>query len=227
MAAAYRLLVVEDEKPIAELLEYGLRQEGYAVRVALSGGEAMRLAAQEPPDLILLDWMLPDCSGLDLCRLFTEKYNRPLILLTARSHMDDKVQGLESGADDYVTKPFEMRELLARVRSVLRRAEKYSRTEPPLRLPGGLQVSTQERTVTLQGKPLELTPREFELLVFLLRHPHRVFTREELLEQLWEYPCPVDTRTVDTHIQRLRKKLAGAAAIETVFGVGYKYVPEA
>lgn len=123
MSTAYRLLVVEDEEPIAELLEYGLRQEGYTVRVALTGGDAMRLAAQEPPDLILLDWMLPDCSGLDLCRFFTEKYNRPLILLTARSHMDDKVQGLESGADDYVTKPFEMRELLARVHSVLRRAE--------------------------------------------------------------------------------------------------------
>ncbi len=226
MAAAYRLLVVEDEKPIAELLEYGLRQEG--VRCA-RGPQRRGGYAADGPGTAGSDPAGLDAAGLQRSGLVPPVYGKiqpPLILLTARSHMDDKVQGLESGADDYVTKPFEMRELLARVRSVLRRAEKYSRTEPPLRLPGGLQVSTQERTVTLQGKPLELTPREFELLVFLLRHPHRVFTREELLEQLWEYPCPVDTRTVDTHIQRLRKKLSGAAAIETVFGVGYKYVPE-
>lgn len=222
---SHRILIIEDEEPIAELLEYGLRQEGYETRTALTGGEGIRLAAEEQPDAVLIDWMLPDCSGIDLCRMFTRKYNMPILMLTARSRTDDKVQGLEAGADDYITKPFEMREVLVRIKAVLRRSQRFTEQEKPLSLPGGLCVRPQEMTATLDGNPIELTPREFELLLYLLHRPGRVLTRSMLLEELWGYEYAGDSRTVDTHIQRLRKKLGDSMNIETVFGVGYKYAP--
>ncbi|MCI8553495.1 MAG: response regulator transcription factor [Clostridiales bacterium] len=222
---AQRILIIEDEQPIAELLEYALKQEGYETGIALTGGDGIRLAETERPDMVLIDWMLPDCSGIDLCRMFTRKYRMPILMLTARSRTDDKVQGLEAGADDYITKPFEMREVLMRIKAVLRRVERCSGQEKPLSLPGGLCIRPQEMSVTLNGRPVELTPREFELLLYLLHRPGRVLTRAMLLEELWGYEYAGDSRTVDTHIQRLRKKLGSTVNIETVFGVGYKYVP--
>ena len=196
--------------------------------MAYTAAEGLRMFAACRPDLLILDWMLPDGSGIDLCRKITEQYNLPIIMLTARSHMDDKVEGLEAGADDYITKPFELREVVVRVKAILRRIGKIRQqkekqenilTAPPLR------VNTGERLVWCHGRKAELTPREYDLLLYLLEHPHQVFTRDLLLEQVWGYDYLGDSRTVDTHIQRLRKKLDLAEQIQTVFGVGYKYLP--
>ena len=222
------IYIIEDEKPIADLLAYGLEQQGYEARTAYTGGDGIRLFEQGKPDLLILDWMLPDCSGIDLCHMITERYNIPLIMLTARSHTDDKVQGLEAGADDYITKPFELREVLARIRVILRRVHRAAPTQEsgrsePYTLAQGLLLYTEERLVEREGKEIDLTPKEYELLLYLFRHPHQVFTREALLEQIWGYEYAGDTRTVDTHVQRLRKKLGCASLIQTVFGVGYKF----
>ena len=219
------ILIIEDEKPIAELLTYGLTQQGYDVRAAYTGGEGMAALAQKLPDMLLLDWMLPDCSGVDLCRMITEQYNIPIIMLTARNRMDDKVHGLEAGADDYITKPFELREVAVRIKAVLRRLHKATQPgEDELVRMGDILINPVEMTVTRQGKAVDLTPKEFDLLLYFVRHPGRVLTRDILLEQVWGYDFAGDTRTVDTHIQRVRKKVA--APIQTGFGVGYKYAPQ-
>ncbi len=222
----YAVWIIEDEKPIAELLQYGLQQEGYRVRTAFSGSDGLKLFENDRPDLLILDWMLPDCSGVDLCQMITKKYNVPIIMLTARSSMDDKVHGLEAGADDYITKPFELREVIVRIKVILRRIGKSRDAgSGPLSFHGML-LQPEERIVERDGQPIDLTPREYDLLLFLLRRPHQVFTRDVLLEQVWGYDYLGDTRTVDTHIQRLRKKLDMADSIQTVFGVGYKYTAE-
>ena len=215
--------IIEDEKPIADLLGYGLQQEGYDVQVAYNGSDGLRMFESGHPDLLVLDWMLPDCNGVDLCRLVTARYNVPIVMLTARSHMDDKVEGLEAGADDYITKPFVLREVIVRIKVILRRIGKARKEESDILTSPPLTVYTRERLVHCNGRPVELTPREYDLLVFFLRHPHQVFTRDILLEQVWGYDYLGDTRTVDTHVQRLRKKLELADRIQTVFGVGYKY----
>lgn len=222
-----RILIIEDEKPIADILEYDLSKEGFFVRCAYTGAQGMLAAEEFAPRLVLLDWMLPDISGVDVLRLLTERYDMPVIMLTARGAIEDKVYGMSCGADDYITKPFDLREVNIRIRTVLRRFEKASGQEMKhvLRMKD-VVIHEEERAVTLQGEPVELTPKEFDLLLWLVRHPRQVFTRARMLDAVWGYDYEGDTRTVDIHIQRLRKKLHAEEAIVTVFGVGYKYVPE-
>ncbi|MCI5648212.1 MAG: winged helix-turn-helix domain-containing protein [Fusicatenibacter sp.] len=225
-----QVLIIEDEKPIAEILSYGFKKEGFAVRCAFTGGSGLMAAMEMQPDLVLLDWMLPDLSGVDVCRILTERFNIPIIMLTARSSMEDKLYGLETGADDYITKPFDLREVIARAKTILRRYEKAG-AQPQaesssLIQSGHLTISEAEWIVEKDGIRMDLTPREFELLLYLIRHPRQVFTRAQLLDQIWGYDYEGDTRTVDIHIQRLRKKLDLADSLITVFGVGYKYEPQ-
>lgn len=222
------ILVIEDEKPIADILGYDLRKEGFEVVSAYTGAEGLKKTDELKPDLVLLDWMLPDLSGVDILKLLTEKYNIPVIMLTARGNIDDKVYGLSCGADDYITKPFDLREVNMRVQAVLRRFKKSGdvRNEKEGISIKDAVVYVQERAVIQCGEPVELTPKEFDLLVWLITHPRFVFTRTRLLDEIWGYDFAGDTRTVDMHIQRLRKKLHAGESIVTVFGVGYKYVSE-
>lgn len=223
-----RILIIEDEKPIADILEYNFKKEGYQVESAHTGADGLSKVEDFKPQLLLLDWMLPDLSGVDVCKIVTERYKIPVIMLTARGSTDDKVYGLTCGADDYVTKPFEIREINARVKTVLRRLEK-SRTSLSEKSEihiKNLVISEKERTVRQDEAFIELTPKEFDLLVFFIKNPRQVFTRDQLLNEIWGYDFMGDTRTIDIHIQRLRKKLNLGEAIVTVFGVGYKYVSE-
>lgn len=221
-----RLLVIEDEKPLADILEYNFKKEGFCIRSCYTGMEGLEMAEQYRPHLVLLDWMLPDLSGVDLCAMLTEKYNIPIIMITAKGSIDDKVCGLSSGADDYITKPFELREVTARVKTILRRFGK-SESGPLEEIKvGDIVIREQERMVFQNGKVVELTPKEFDLFIWLVKNPKRVFTRTHLLDELWGYDFAGGTRTVDIHIQRLRKKMDLGESIVTVFGVGYKYVPK-
>lgn len=224
-----RILVIEDEKPIADILEYGLQKEKFKVKSVYTGADGLMEVDRFCPHLVLLDWMLPDLSGVDVCKMLTEQYNIPIIMLTARGSIEDKVYGLESGVDDYITKPFDLREVAVRVRAVLRRFEKVRRSQEEekkeLRV-RDMIISERERTVRQCGNVVELTPKEFDLLVWFVKNPRQVFTRIHLLEQIWGYDFMGDTRTIDIHVQRLRKKLHMGDSIITVFGVGYKYVPE-
>ena len=226
---AIRLMVVEDEVPIADLLQYGLTKEGFQVACTHTAGAAIVMAAQFHPEIILLDWMLTDMDGLELCRILSAEYNVPIIMLTARADMEDKLKGLESGADDYITKPFDMREVAGRLRAVMRRFEKAHqvRQEETTAEDSAsvVSISEKERVVMQKGRLIELTPKEYELLCYLLRHPREALSRQVLLEEVWGYDFMGDTRTVDIHIQRLRKKMSLDGHLLTVFGVGYKYVP--
>lgn len=223
-----KILIIEDDAPIADLLSYGLAMEGYETRTAANGAQGLAELEQFRPDLLLLDWMLPDQSGLDICKKVTATHNLPILMITAKSDITDKVLGLEFGADDYITKPFDLREVVARVRTILRRIGQ-TEEEPAtaekseeLRV-GELWISVREREVTIGNQSLELTPKEFDLLLTLVRRPGQIFTRAELLDLVWGYQFVGDTRTVDTHIQRLRKKLGPDPRIATVFGIGYKF----
>ena len=222
-----RLLIVEDEKPIADILAYGFRKEGFTVQCAHTGAEGLKLAQDQRPDLVLLDWMLPDLSGVDVCRLLTEKYNIPIVMLTARSSVDDKLLGLETGADDYITKPFDLREVIGRVKAILRRFDKSAPKAERQEVvrSGKMLISEKEWSVTMDGTRVSLTPKEFELLLFFVKHPRQVFSREQLLARIWGYDFYGENRTVDIHVQRLRKKLGIGSELVTVFGVGYKYEP--
>ena len=222
-----KILVIEDERPIADILKYGFEKEGFGVRCAYTGGEGFAMACKEPPDLVLLDWMLPDINGVDVCRMLAEQCRIPIIMLTARGSVEDKLYGLESGADDYITKPFDLREVVARVRTILRRLDR-ARTEAdekPL-VCGHLTVKEREHSVYSRGELVSLTPKEYELLICFLKHPRQVFTRTALLDQIWGYDFAGDTRTVDIHVQRIRKKTGLEGMLVTVFCVGYKYVPQ-
>ncbi len=224
-----RILVVDDEAAVTDLLAYNLRKAHYEVLTAADGRTALRLAGKCQPDLILLDLMIPEVDGLDVCRELRKSSGVPIIMITARGEEIDRVVGLEIGADDYVTKPFSVRELMARIKAVLRRApnggeEKESSTL--LHGPGNLLMDVERRTVTVADTSLELTRLEFDLLHRLLTNPGRVLTRERLLEQAWGYDYVGDTRAVDSAIKRLRAKLRQAApeadCIESVRGLGYK-----
>ena len=221
-----RILVIEDEKRTADILKYGFEKEGFEVLCAYTGAEGLRAAEEGRPQLVLLDWMLPDIAGVDVCRMLTEEENVPILMLTARGSVEDKLYGLECGADDYVTKPFDLREVVARVHTILRRFERAqeSKREETVRY-DSVTVSEEEHTVRRNGNLVELTPKEFDLLVFFLKHPRQVFTRSALLDQIWGYDYLGDTRTVDIHIQRLRRKADLSGQLVTVFRVGYKYVP--
>lgn len=231
-----RILVVEDESDLNDLIARQLRQEGHEVYQAFDGQTAVDTANAVEPDLILLDWMLPKLDGLTVARRVRERHVTPILMLTARSEETDVVLGLEVGADDYLTKPFRMRELLARVRAMLRRATLDREARPgdavadaavekeEILRAGEIAVSVAMRTVTVAGEELDLTPKEFELLALFLRHPGRAFSRDYLLERVWGDDYYVTDRTVDTHVQRLRKKLGDEAdAIRTVWGIGYKF----
>lgn len=227
------ILIVDDEPAVTDLLVYNLRKAHYEVQTAADGREALRLARESRPDLVLLDLMLPGIDGLDVCRELRKAGDIPIIMITALGEETDRVVGLELGADDYVTKPFSVRELMARIKTVLRRAQagKSESGEPPepvtrLRGPGGLLLDSDARSVTVAGTPLVLTRLEFDLLRLFLLNGGRVLTRERLLEQAWGYDYVGDTRAVDSAIKRLRAKLRNSApeadCLEAVRGVGYR-----
>lgn len=221
-----RILIVEDEVPIAELLAYGLNKEGFEVAVAHDGAQALQKIKDFSPALMLLDWMLPDMSGLQICRTVTENQNIPIIMLTARSYVEDKVLGLEAGADDYITKPFDLREVIARIKTILRRQDRdkgEGGQEEVIHI-ADLTLYPLEMLVMRGEEKVNLTPKEYELLLCLIKNRGRVLTRPMLLDVVWGYEYSGDTRTVDIHIQRLRKKLGLGDYIETVFGVGYKFI---
>jgi len=225
----HRILVVDDEPAVSDLLAYNLRKAHYKVMVAADGGEALRLAREKSPDLILLDLMIPEVDGLDVCRELRKTSDVPIIMITARGEEIDRVVGLELGADDYVTKPFSVRELMARIKAVLRRTESDDKESVPSSVmygPGDLQMDVDARTVLVGAITLNLTRLEFDLLYHLLSNVGRVLTREQLLEQVWGYDFVGDTRAVDSAVKRLRAKLRAASgdadAIEAVRGVGYR-----
>jgi two-component system phosphate regulon response regulator PhoB len=224
-SAQASVLVVEDEDALATLLQYNLDKEGYSVRVAMDGEEALMLADEAAPDLVLLDWMLPKVSGVEVCRRLRARpatRNTPIIMLTARGEEGDRIRGLDTGADDYVVKPFSMVELTARVRAVLRRI-RPGLADDKLNH-GDIIVDRVAHRVKRQGKDIHLGPTEFKLLDHLMQHPGRVFSREQLLNAVWGSDVYVEARTVDAHIGRLRKALMvdGAAdPIRTVRSAGY------
>jgi len=227
--AGERVLVVDDEPTVREVVQHYLEREGYRVQVAEDGPAALAALAADAPDLIVLDLMLPGVDGLDVCRQVRATGATPIIMLTAKGHEADRIVGLELGADDYVVKPFSPRELVARVRSVLRRSAAGDGQRPgPLRA-GDVVVDPATRDVTVAGRPVSLTVREFDLLAFLVHHPRQVFTRGQLLRQVWEYTWLGDTSTVTVHVRRLREKVeddpSNPQRLQTVYGVGYRFVP--
>jgi DNA-binding response OmpR family regulator len=224
------ILVVEDERELNALIRRHLEDEGHRVSQAFDGPSALATAQQDHPDLVILDWMLPRLDGMEVCRRLRRESIVPILMLTARADEVDRVLGLEVGADDYLTKPFSIRELLARVRAIFRRIELQgqagsSEVSAPLLEDGSLRIDVGEHTVSVNGRGVELTPKEFDLLALLVRNPGRVFARDYLLEKVWGYDYGgLDTRTVDTHVLRLRKKLGPVGdRIETVWGVGYRF----
>ncbi len=226
---ADRVLVVDDEEPIRKLVEYNLAQAGYDVTVAENGSVALEMVHQQRYDLLILDLMLPGIGGMELCkRLRQEQAKIPIIMLTARGEEIDRVLGLEMGADDYVTKPFSPRELVARARAVLRRNPEEPANPGATIDAGPLRLDLEKYEVTMRGQPVELTPREFELLHYLLKHADRVVSRDQLLDRVWGYEYAGDTRLVDVHISHLRDKIEqdpkSPQHIKTVRGVGYKFV---
>jgi DNA-binding response OmpR family regulator len=222
------VLVVDDEPTIREIVVGYLQREGYRTLEAADGNRARELLEREPPDLVVLDVMLPGADGLELCRWIRSRSRLPVIMLTARGEESDRIVGLELGADDYVTKPFSPRELAARVRTVLRRAEPEAVSEERLSF-NGLVIDSATREVTKNGAELRLTAREFDLLWFVASHPRRVFSREQIMRRVWGYSSALDTGTVTVHVRRLREKIEQEPShprhLETVWGVGYRFMP--
>ncbi len=223
-----KILIVEDDKDIVKMLEYNLKKEGFKVFAACDGEDALDLAVRQSPDLILLDLMLPGIDGLEVCKALkkeTKTSRIPVIMLTAKGQESDKVVGLELGADDYITKPFSLRELIARIKAVLRRVA-AKEVSPEIFLAGDLAIDFGKITVTVKGKSIELTAKEFELLKTLLKAKGRVLSRDFLLDTIWGYDhaLEIQTRTVDVHIRTLRRKLKSAAKmILTVKSYGYRF----
>jgi len=221
-----RILIVEDEQAISEVLEYNLAKEGYDVELEYRGDTALDRIRTNPPDLILLDLMLPGLDGLEICRIIKRDQRTasvPLIVLTAKGGEVDRIVGLELGADDYITKPFSPREVVLRIKAVLRRAETQESEAAEAIEVGSIQLDLPGHRLLLGGEEVSLTATEFRLLKILMERCDRVQTREKLLTDVWQYSEDVDSRTVDTHIRRLRRKLgAEAQRIDTVIGVGYR-----
>jgi two-component system, OmpR family, alkaline phosphatase synthesis response regulator PhoP len=223
---AQTVLVVEDEPSIASFVSLYLTNAGYRVRAVGSGADALAQVEAEQPALIVLDLMLPDLDGIEVCRRIRQRRDIPILMLTARDEDVDKIIGLEVGADDYMTKPFNPRELVARVKSILRRAAPPERAAESAQLRhGDLLVDAGRREAHVGGEEIRLAPKEFDLLWELLDHRGLVLTRDQLLERVWGYTFAGDTRTVDVHVRQLRRKLGEASPIVTVWGVGYKVAP--
>ncbi len=222
-----RILVVDDEPEAVELVEFNLKQAGYAVSTAADGAEALKKAHAQPPDLIVLDVMLPEMDGFEACkvlRLDPATAKVPIIMLTAKAAEIDRVLGLELGADDYLTKPFSPRELLLRIKKILARGATEEKPKDQLRY-GDLLIDIPRHIASWKGKAIELTATEFKLLTVLAQRSGRVQSRDHLLRDVWEYDSLIDTRTVDTHMRRLREKLGAASKhLDTVRGVGYRFV---
>ena len=224
---AISVLIVEDDRNIAELLQMYLEKEGYAVTVAQDGGQGLSKFRAIRPDLVLLDVMMPVMDGWAVCRAIREESATPVIMLTAKSETDDKVHGLKAGADDYITKPFEMKEVLARIEAVLRRSAGTSSEVKSRRLVfEDLIIDMDAFELTVKGKKIDAPPKEMELLFYLASSPNRVYTRNQLLDEVWGFDYFGDSRTVDVHVKRLREKLEGVSpswGLKTVWGVGYKF----
>jgi DNA-binding response OmpR family regulator len=222
-----KILVADDEPTLVATLKFNLERESYSVVTASDGEAALALARETRPDLVLLDLMMPGLNGLEVCRILRKEMRVPILILTARGDEIDKVAGLELGADDYVTKPFSMRELTARVRALLRRSEYAPAPEQEVVSTGDLTIDLQKRAVSRDGGHLPLKPKEFELLSFFARNPSRAFTREQLLNQIWGYDYAGDTRTVDVHVRWLRQKIETEpdqpTRLITIRGVGYRF----
>ena len=234
-----KILIVDDDANIAELISLYLTKECFQCEIAEDGETALKLHDSFQPDLMLLDIMLPGIEGYDVCREIRKNHSTPIIMLSAKGEVFDKVLGLELGADDYIIKPFDSKEMVARVKAVLRRytpapAPAAPQPEPPKDTESisytDLSISLSNYSVIYMGKPIEMPPKELELLYFLASHPNQVFTREQLLDQIWGYEYIGETRTVDVHIKRLREKIKDHAewALSTVWGIGYKFetIPE-
>jgi len=223
-----KVLVVDDEPDALELIDYNLKGAGYQVFTAANGTRALELAQRHLPDLIILDLMLPEIDGIEVCKILrrnTETQDIPIIMLTAKADEIDRVIGLEVGADDYVTKPFSPRELTLRVKNILRRGKASADSKQPVIEIQNISIDPEKHEVLLDGKSVTLTATEFKLLYLLASRQGRIQSRERLLEDVWEYEADIYTRTVDTHMRRLRKKLGESAdLIETVRGVGYRFI---
>ena len=224
---AISVLIVEDDHNIAELLQMYLEREGYAVTVAYDGGQGLTKFRSIHPDLVLLDVMMPVMDGWTVCKSIRAESQTPVIMLTAKGETDDKVTGLRSGADDYITKPFEMKEVLARMEAVLRRSSGAAPEKKSRRLVfDKLTVDMDAFELVIDGKKVDAPPKEMELLFFLASSPNRVYTRNQLLDEVWGFDYVGDSRTVDVHVKRLREKLEGVSeawSLKTVWGVGYKF----
>ena len=224
---AVSVLIVEDDRNIQELLQLYLEKEGYAVTVAGDGGQGLAKFRAIKPDLVLLDVMMPVMDGWTVCKTIRAESKTPVIMLTAKGEVDDKVMGLKTGADDYVTKPFEMKELMARIEAVLRRAEGSVTENKARRLVfDKLVIDMDAFELLVDGKKVDTPPKEMELLFFLASSPNRVYTRNQLLDEVWGFDYFGDSRTVDVHVKRLREKLEGVSdkwCLRTVWGVGYKF----
>lgn len=220
-----KILIADDEKHLADTLSYAFKREGYEVLTAYDGREAYDLILKEMPEIAILDVSMPHMTGFDILKALKGEYTMGVILLTARNDMIDKILGLEFGADDYITKPFDMREVLARAASLARRLQKASSQAVISR---GVQIDEKHRTVYVNQTEIELTPKEFDLLWLLIRNENQVFNRELLLDRIWSMDYDGGIRTVDIHVQRIRKKLGavGDEALQTVYRVGYKWVGE-
>ncbi len=222
-----KILVVDDEPTLIATLRYNLEREGYEVITAQDGESAVALGRAHRPDIVLLDLMLPGLDGLQVCRLLRREMQVPILMLTAKGDEVDKVVGLEMGADDYVTKPFSMREVVARVKALLRRADIRAPTDAGILTAGELQLDLRKRAATMHGVATAMKPKELDLLTFFMRNPGHAFTREQLLHHVWGYDFAGDTRTVDVHIRWLREKIEDRpdkpARLITVRGTGYRF----
>jgi two-component system OmpR family response regulator len=229
-----KVLLVEDDRTLLDVLKYNLTKEGHDVITASDGVEALDVARDNKPDLIVLDVMLPKLDGFEVCRILRREMTVPILMLTAKASETDKVVGLELGADDYMTKPFSMREFLARIRAMLRRAEmtriaasSAQETAPSIIKTGGLEIDFARHKVSQSGTSIDLSPKEFDLLTFLVKNREQVFSRDQLLEKVWGYDYAGDTRTVDVHVRWLRQKIevdpANPGHLLTVRGIGYKF----
>ena len=224
---AISVLIVEDDPNIRELLQMYLEKDGYAVTLAADGGQGLEKFRSIKPDLVLLDVMMPVMDGWSLCKAIRAEGSTPVIMLTAKGETDDKVMGLKAGADDYITKPFEMKELLARIEAVLRRTDRTCEETKARRLTfENLTIDMDAFELTVKGKKVDTPPKEMELLFYLASSPNRVYTRNQLLDEVWGFDYFGDSRTVDVHVKRLREKLEGVSekwSLKTVWGVGYKF----